>query len=58
MERTSNSEAEDVERENEAARDDAVISADDTGMVGDERLIFEGETARANMESAEESSEP
>lgn len=51
-------EPEDIERIDEDARDDAVMSADDTGMISDERLIFQGETARADEESARESSEP
>jgi len=37
-------------------RDDAVIGADDTGMVRGERDIFEGERAEADEESAADSS--
>ena len=46
-------EADDVERvvdENDD-RDEAVISADDTGMIAGERQIFEGEQAEADEES-------
>ncbi len=32
-------------------RDDAVISADDTGLIAGERQIFEGEQAEADEES-------
>jgi hypothetical protein len=41
-----------VEQEDDGDRSDAVIGADDTGMIRDERDIFEGERAEADEESS------
>ena len=54
MERERQSDPADIEQD---GRDDAIISADDTGMIGDERLILEGEMARANLETDAEEAE-
>ena len=40
-----------VERSESDDRDDAIIGADDTGMIAGERQIFEGEQAEADEES-------
>jgi hypothetical protein len=41
-----------VEQEDDGDRNDAVIDADDTGMIAGERDIFEGERAEADEESS------
>jgi len=44
-----------VEQDGEGDRTDAILGADDTGMVRDERDIFEGESAAAEEESSSNS---
>ena len=43
----SQDEFEDIERANEDAQDDAIMSADDTGMVSQEREIADADIERA-----------
>ncbi|MBV8726996.1 MAG: hypothetical protein JO233_04360 [Candidatus Eremiobacteraeota bacterium] len=50
VERVVSEDESNVEQSDSDDRDDAIIGADDTGMLAGERLIFEGEQAEANEE--------
>ncbi|MBV8726862.1 MAG: hypothetical protein JO233_03680 [Candidatus Eremiobacteraeota bacterium] len=51
VERVVDEDDSNVEQSDTDDRNDAIIGADDTGMIAGERQIFEGEQAEADEES-------